>query len=232
MVIKRIKGERGRKKRGKVLEAVRSTDEELYWGIMHDARRLFMCYTPTERITQYVNRKWRHKLGGPVQTSEVSGLINRKKWKAVRAKVEENIIRGIQEKGAEIYGQIAFYSADILKKGLAAVAREGRPMNVREMEQVSKIFERFDKVFRLEQDLPTEIIKGEITKDKVISFMREWDYLEVGSVEKVRGLPGVGEVQDAAISLDRSEWEKIEREVEKEAEGVLRGDDLSLVDDR
>lgn len=225
-MIERKKGERGRLHRGNVLESVRQTNEGLFWDILQDVRRLYMCYTTTERITQFLNRKWRSSLPRPVKGAEVSALINKRKWKAVRAKVEEGIVRGIQEKGAEIFGQIAFHSAEILKRGLASISREGKALSIKDMEQVSKIFERFDKVFRLEQDLPTEIIRGEVTKDKVIELIANMDYLEVGSVDRVKGLPGVGEREEIAFRLEEDEWEKLERE----AEDVVEGQDVRIID--
>lgn len=165
------------------------------------ARQLYMLYIPPDKILELLKVEYPGVVSN-IGIKSFNAYTAKRQWRKMRERLEKRVVENVRYKGYETAVAITVQTAELLKRGLLHLNSEGAVLGVRDMDRISTIYERFDKIMRLEQSLPTEIIQGQLTKDKVALLLKDIDYLD--------GLDDI-----AQISERQSDLAKIEDEHEE-----------------
>ena len=176
------------------------------------ARQLFMLYVPEKKIMEVLDVEYPGITRG-VGIKAFKAYLIKNRWKTMRERLEKRVVENVRYKGYETAVSITVQTAELLKRGLAHLNADGEVLGIRDMERISTIYERFDKIMRLEQSLPTEIIHGQLTKDKVVTLLKDIDYLD--------GLDDIDEINKKEEEILAIENEATAEDTLKDMEAVL-----------
>lgn len=140
------------------------------------ARNLYLQYQSFQAIASAVNKEFPNAKFRAKDIGRWCGVF---RWSHLRTKLEQKQMEKFRSSGYQTAVNIASSTAQLLSRGLSQAVEDGFTPNIGEMGELSKIFERFDKVMRLEQKLPTDIVANSLSQNELINLINSVDYLEM-----------------------------------------------------
>ena len=126
----------------------------------------------------YFQYKTGKEIGEALGVNPITVYRWSEEWKEEREAVKDGLIEDIQAKNHHIISDIFNFSLPMIRDSIIARVNEGKPLKVFEMNVLTDILTKFDKLLRLEAGKPTDItqvkpisihdLKEALEKDKFV----------------------------------------------------------------
>lgn len=118
---------------------------------LEEAKALFMAFTPVVHIAEKLD----------VNRSTLNNHLRKQKWREERDTFSNELISEIAANKKTQLTKISGLTANVLIKSLEALNKAKKPLTLREARDAAALFETLDKILKLDEGRPTDIIATE-----------------------------------------------------------------------